>query len=134
VAQLTAADMPLDVARTRLVYGEWLRRGRRRTDAIEQLVTAYEAFAAMDAEAYAERALSELRAAGGRARRRSPEARDELTAQERQVASAAASGATNREIATTLFISEATVAYHLRKVFRKLGVSSRRALRELDLS
>jgi DNA-binding CsgD family transcriptional regulator len=134
LTSLTAAEMPLDLARARLVYGEWLRRERRRTDAIEQLGSAHEAFAAMGAEAYSERAQSELRAAGGRPRRRSAEARDELTPQERQVTTAAASGATNREIATTMFISEATVAYHLRKVFRKLGVSSRRELRDIDLS
>jgi DNA-binding CsgD family transcriptional regulator len=115
--RLTEAQMPLNLARAQLLYGEWLRRERRRIDAIEQLGAASAAFQHMDAAAYAERARIELSAAGGRVRRRPPETRDELTAQERQVAAGAASGATNRAIASTMFLSEATVAYHLRKVY-----------------
>jgi DNA-binding CsgD family transcriptional regulator len=128
------ADMRLDIARTELVYGEWLRRQRRHTDAIEHLGAAHDAFTLMAARAYADRARTELEAAGGHARRRTgPEARTELTARERQVAEAASTGQTNREIAAQMFISEATVAYHLRKVFQKLDVTSRRDLRDLDL-
>jgi DNA-binding CsgD family transcriptional regulator len=134
LTRLTAAQMPLDLARARLLYGEWLRRERRRTDAIEHLAAAHEAFATMGAEAFAGRAGAELHAAGGRAGRRSVETSDPLTAQERRVAIGAASGATNREIASTMFISEATVAYHLRKVFHKLGITSRRQLRGVDLT
>ncbi len=128
------ADMRLDIARTELVYGEWLRRQRRHTDAIEHLGAAHDAFTLVDARAYADRARTELEAAGGHARRRTgPEARTELTARERQVAEAASTGQTNREIAAQMFISEATVAYHLRKVFQKLDVTSRRDLRDLEL-
>jgi DNA-binding CsgD family transcriptional regulator len=132
--RLTEARMPLDHARTQLLYGEWLRRQKRRTDAIEQLGNAHEALSVMGAAAFADRARNELHAAGGRARRRTPETRDNLTAQERQVAISAATGATNREIASTMFISEATVAYHLRKVFQKRAITSRRQLRELNLT
>ncbi len=126
---LSRADMPFDLAQTRLLYGEWLRRARRRTDAVEQLGVAHVAFVDMGAESYAERAGAELEIAGGRPQIRTPEHRDELTPRERQVAAGAGAGLTNREIATQMFISEATVAYHLRKVFRKLGVTSRRELR-----
>jgi DNA-binding CsgD family transcriptional regulator len=130
IARLEQARMPLDQARAHLLYGEWLRREKRRSDAVTQLRTAHGMFASMGAEGFAERARIELRAAGARARHR-PAAEAEarvLTSQEEQVARLAARALTNREVATRLFISESTVAYHLRKAFRKLGVSSRREL------
>jgi DNA-binding NarL/FixJ family response regulator len=120
--------MALDEARAHLVYGEWLRRGRRRTDATVELQTAAAMFDDMGAGAFAHRAATELNVAGGRPRRRSPETRDDLTTQERQVAETAANGSTNREIAALMFLSEATIAYHLKKVFTKLDLSSRRQL------
>ncbi len=134
IERFAEADMPLDRARAELLYGEWLRRQRRRTDALEHLGAAHDAFTAMDARAYADRARAELEAAGGHARRRTgPGTRDDLTLRERQVAKAASMSQTNREIAAQMFISEATVAYHLRKVFQKLDVTSRRDLRHLEL-
>jgi DNA-binding CsgD family transcriptional regulator len=117
-----------DVARSRLVYGEWLRRQRRRRDARVQLRRAHETLQAMGAGAFAHRAEVELLATGERARARVDETRDELTPQERQVAQLAAEGESNAEIAAQLFISPHTVAYHLRKVFNKLSVSSRNQL------
>ena len=103
---------------------------RRRRDARESLRTALDMFEAMSAVFFAERARSELRATGERARRRVPEARDELTPQELQIAQLAAAGASNREIGTQLFISASTVEYHLRAVFRRLGVTRRVQLRD----
>ena len=118
----------MDLARARLVYGEWLRRQRRRRDASDQLASAYEIFDSIGAAAFAERARVELRASGGQANERAVEARDPLTAQEALIARLAGEGASNPEIAAQLFISPATVAYHLRKVFPKLGISSRKQL------
>ena len=118
----------VDLARARLVYGEWLRRQRRRRDARDQLATAYQIFDSVGAAAFAERARIELRASGGQARERAVQAPDALTAQEALIARLAGDGASNAEIAAQLFISPATVAYHLRKVFTKLGVSSRSQL------
>ena len=115
----------VELARARLVYGEWLRRQRRRRDARDQLGRAYEIFDSVGAAAFAERARIELRATGGYARQRTIETPDSLTAQEALIARLAAEGASNSEIAAQLFISSATVAYHLRKVFTKLGISSR---------
>jgi len=116
------------LARGHLLYGEWLRRENRRIDAREQLRTAHEMLDAMGVEAFAERAARELRATGETARKRTPETRDELTAQEAQIARLARDGLSNPEIGTRLFISPRTVEYHLHKVFGKLDISSRNQL------
>jgi len=114
-----------DLARAHLLYGEWLRRQRRRRDARDQLRAAVELFDAVGMEAFAGRARAELRATGERARPRRPGAPEVLTAQEAQIARMVAGHLSNREIAARLFISASTVEYHLRKIFRKLGVTSR---------
>jgi len=128
IARLGRTRVRVELARTHLLYGEWLRRESRRVDAREQLRTAHEMLDAMGIEAFAERAARELRATGETARKRTVETRDELTAQERQIALLARDGLSNPEIATRLFISPRTVKYHLRKVFIKLGISSRNEL------
>jgi len=121
------------LARAHLLYGEWLRRTRRRRDAREHLRTAYHMFQAMGASAFAERARLELVAAGETTRQQGRDIGGELTPQEFQVAALAAAGSTNPEIAVQLFISPKTVGYHLGKVFRKLEVSSRRELARIPL-
>ena len=128
IGHLSATRLRLELARSRLLYGEWLRRDRRRVDAREQLRIAQDAFDDIGAEAFARRAERELLATGGRARRRVVQKRDELTPQETEVARLAADGKTNREIAAQLFISPSTVEYHLRKAFRKLDVKTRTQL------
>lgn len=119
-------------ARTHLVYGEWLRRVLRRSDARHHLTQAYDAFVRMGAEAYAERARRELAATGEKVRKQQPSTGGELTAQEAQIARLAGEGLTNQEIGAQLFISTHTVEWHLRKVFAKLGISSRRQLRAMS--
>jgi DNA-binding CsgD family transcriptional regulator len=128
IAHLSRTRLRLELARTQLAYGEWLRRERRRIDAREHLRPAFEAFTGMGAEAFASRAERELRATGERARKRTVDALGQLTPQEEQISRLAAEGKTNSEIAAQLFISGSTVEYHLRKVFRKLGVKSRTQL------
>ena len=117
-----------EVARTHLLYGEWLRRRQRHRDAREQLAAAVEMFDDIGMEAFAGRARRELHAAGGTARRRASAIAVELTAQEAQIARLAGEGLSNPEIATPLFLSPRTVQYHLGKVFTKLGVTSRAQL------
>ena len=128
IARLGRSRVRVELARAHLVYGEWLRRERRRLDAREQLRRAHRLFTAFGMEAFAERARIELEATGEHARKRTVETRDDLTPQEGQIARLAAGGATNQEIAAQLFISPSTVDYHLRKAFRKLGVRSRTQL------
>jgi DNA-binding CsgD family transcriptional regulator len=129
IARLEAATAEAEVARSQLLYGEWLRRANRALDAREQLRLALDTFEAIGAGCFAERARGELLAAGGRAGRSNRPSQTELTHREAQVAQMAAEGATNVEIAGRLFVSPNTVDYHLRKVYRKLGITSRRQLR-----
>jgi DNA-binding CsgD family transcriptional regulator len=128
IERLGRTRVAIDLARAHLLYGEWLRRQRRRLDARKELRIAHEMFTDFEMEAFAERARVELHATGEHARKRTVETLDQLTPQEFQVARLAAQGDTNREIAAQLFISPSTVEYHLRKAFRKLDVKSRTQL------
>jgi DNA-binding CsgD family transcriptional regulator len=130
IEALERTRVRVELARAHLLYGEWLRRERRRFDAREQLRTAHHLFTEFGMEAFAERARVELEATGERARKRTVETRDDLTPQEAQISRLAADGDTNQEIAAQLFISPSTVDYHLRKAFRKLGVKSRHQLKQ----
>ena len=123
--------VPRDLAHARLLYGEWLRRENRRLDARDHLRAAHEFFATMGAKGFAQRAEGELLATGEQARPRTVDRAADLTPQERRVATLAAERLTNPEIAAKLFLSPATVDYHLRKVYRKLNISSRRQLEEV---
>ena len=134
--QLTAARAEVsrlrpELARTHLLYGEWLRREGRRVDARAQLRAAHEMLAAIGMEAFAERARRELLATGEKVRRRALDTRDELTGQERQIAGLARDGLSNPEIGARLFLSSRTVEWHLGKVFAKLGIASRMDLRDV---
>jgi DNA-binding CsgD family transcriptional regulator len=128
IDRLGKTGMRPDLARSRLLYGEWLRRQRRPADAREQLRGAFEMLDAIGMEGFAERARRELHAAGGTANRRPATVGVELTAQEAQIAQLASEGLTNPEIAVRLFLSPRTVQYHLGKVFTKLDITSRAQL------
>jgi DNA-binding CsgD family transcriptional regulator len=130
IDRLARTRIRVELARAHLLYGEWLRRERRRSNAREQLRTAHRSFAEFGMAGFAERARVELEATGEQARKRTVETRDDLTAQEAQVCRLASDGATNQEIAAQLFISPSTVDYHLRKAFRKLGLKSRHQLQQ----
>ena len=129
IERLGRTRIRVSLARAQLVYGEWLRRQNRRVDAREQLRAAHELLTTTGMAAYAERARRELLATGETVRKRSVETLDELTPQEAQISRLAADGQTNPEIGAQLFLSPRTVEWHLRKVFSKLGISSRRQLR-----
>jgi DNA-binding CsgD family transcriptional regulator len=129
IERLGRTQLRPDFARARLLYGEWLRRENRRADAREQLRDAHEAFLSIGADAFAERARHELLATGEKVRTRRDDTRDELTPQEEQIARLARDGLTNPEIGAQLFLSPRTVEWHLRKVFTKLEISSRKQLR-----
>jgi DNA-binding CsgD family transcriptional regulator len=118
-------DRPFDQARTELLYGEFLRRERRRTEARQHLRAVLETFERLQAEPWAERARAELRASGETARKRDPSTLADLTPQELQIARLVGEGFSNKDVAGQLFLSPRTVEYHLRKVFMKLGISSR---------
>ena len=128
ISHLKQTLVVTDLALAHLSYGEWLRRHQRRIDARIQLREAHEALQSMGAAGFAERARSELLATGEHAVHRTVEARNDLTPQELKIAQLASRGATNPEIAAQMFISPSTVDYHLRKIFRKLGIASRRQL------
>jgi DNA-binding CsgD family transcriptional regulator len=131
IEQLGRCRIASHLARAHLVYGEWLRREGRRQDAREQLRNAHHMFSNMGAEAYAERAAHELRATGEKPRKRTAQPTDALTAQELHVARLVATGATNREIGAQLFLSPRTIEAHLRSIFHKLEISSRRQIRDV---
>ncbi len=131
--EISRSTLATEQARTNLLYGEWLRRARRRRDARQPLQDALETFEAMGAERFATRAAGELAATGEHVRKRSKPSGAALTPQEAQIARLAAAGERNHEIAAQLYISTSTVEYHLRKVFVKLGVSSRTHLAQAEL-
>ena len=130
IERLSRTRLPMQVARARLLYGEWLRRRHRRVEGRDQLRTAHEMFTAMGVEGFAERARCELAATGETVRRRTVETMLDLTAQEAHIAHLARERLTNPEIGARLFLSTRTVEWHLRKVFTKLGITSRRQLDE----
>ena len=129
VERLSRTRYRPELARAHLLYGEWLRRDRRRTDARAQLRIAHDMFDAMGMEAFAGRAGRELRATGETVHRRTARTPSTLTAQEAHIARLACEGHTNSEIGAQLFLSARTVEWHLRKIFTKLGIGSRRELR-----
>jgi DNA-binding CsgD family transcriptional regulator len=128
-----AARRPFEYARTELLLGELLRRNRKRREAREYLRAAIDTFEQLGTTPWEERARNELRATGETARKRDASTLGDLTPQELQIARLVASGARNREVAAQLFLSPRTIDYHLRKVFMKLGISSRAELAQLDL-
>jgi ATP/maltotriose-dependent transcriptional regulator MalT len=131
IEHLEGARVVVHLARARLHYGEWLRRMNRRTDARRQLSESHDIFTRIGAQGFAERARRELVATGEKVRRR-VSSDNELTAQESQIARLAGDGLTNQEIGAQLFISMHTVEWHLRKVFVKLGITSRKQLRTVS--
>jgi DNA-binding CsgD family transcriptional regulator len=131
IDHLERAAVRAELARSHLLYGEWLRRRKRRVDARDQLRTAYAMFSEMGMEGFADRARRELLATGETLRKRRVDTLSDLTPQEAQIARLAAEGRTNGEIGSQLFVSSRTVEWHLRKIFPKLGVTSRRQLREV---
>ena len=131
IDRLGRTRVRVELARAHLVYGEWLRRQNRRVDARDQLRTAYEMLTALGIDGFAERARRELLATGETVRKRTVETAGQLTGQEAQIARLAGEGNTNPEIGAQLFLSPRTVEYHLFKIFRKLGISSRRELRRV---
>jgi DNA-binding CsgD family transcriptional regulator len=130
IARLGHTRLRMELARAHLLYGEWLRREKRRFDAREQLRTAHDMFGAIGADGFAERARHELLATGETVRKRRDDTRDDLTPQEEHIARLALAGRTNPEIGAELFISPRTVEWHLKKVFMKLGINSRKGLRD----
>ena len=128
IERLGQTDAAVDLARAHLLYGEWLRRGRRRTDARLHLSTAFELFDPMPAEAFAGRAARELSAMGSPQALRAKHKTPQLTPQQMQIALLVSEGHPNQEIAARLFISPRTVEYHLRNVFTKLNIASRKQL------
>ena len=131
--ELAGALSPFERARNELLYGEWLRRERRRMDARPHLRTALELFQRLALSPWEERARGELRASGETPRRRDPSTVDRLTPQELQIAHLVVEGMTNREIAAQLFLSPRTIDYHLRKVFAKLQIAARADLVRIGL-
>ncbi|HTU61160.1 MAG TPA: helix-turn-helix transcriptional regulator, partial [Polyangiales bacterium] len=128
IERLGRTELRPELARAHLLYGEWLRREDSRVNARAQLRIAHELFTSIGMEAFAERARGELHATGEHVRAHTVEVRDDLTAQERQIAELARDGLTNPEIGERLFLSPRTVEWHLRHVFTKLGIRSRREL------
>ena len=128
IERLARTRLRVHLARAHLLYGEWLRRERRRREAREQLRTALEMFTSMGTAALADRANRELVATGEHARKRSVETRDDLTPQEAQIARLARDGLSNADIGARLFLSQSTIAYHLRNVFSKVNIASRHEL------
>ena len=128
VDRLGRTQLRPELARAHLLYGEWLRREGRRVDARAQLRTAHDMLGAIGMEGFAERARRELLVTGAKVRRRTADTRDQLTAQEAQIARLARDGLSNPEIGARLYISPRTVEWHLHKVFTKLGVTSRKQL------
>jgi DNA-binding CsgD family transcriptional regulator len=130
IERLARTSIRVQLARAHLLYGEWLRRKRRRREARQQLRTAFEMFTSMGADGFADRSQRELLATGEHARKRSVETREDLTPQEAQIARLARDGLSNAEIGARMFVSQSTVAYHLRNLFSKLNIASRHQLAE----
>jgi DNA-binding CsgD family transcriptional regulator len=134
IERLGRCRMATHLARAHLVYGEWLRREGRRRNSRQQLRTAHELLSDMGADAFAERAARELRATGEHPRKRTAQPADALTAHELHIARLVATGATSREVSAQLFLSPRTIEAHLRNIYGKLGITSRRQLKEKRLS
>jgi DNA-binding CsgD family transcriptional regulator len=125
IERLARTRATSELARTHLLFGEWLRRCRRRSEARRELRAAFTSFEAIGASKFAERADLELAASGAQVRKRTVDQSDQLTVRETQIAQLVATGATNAEIAAQLFISASTVEYHLKHIFQKRGINSR---------